>query len=80
MLIIYFVGILRRINIINRLYYVNKSKFSIQFSHEKSHSPPPLPPPISKTIRAGEKLNTDLESAAQTLSNFRVCLLDEFPC
>jgi hypothetical protein len=35
-------------------------------------------PPHLKTICAAEKLNTDLESAAQTLSNLHVSVLDEF--
>jgi MFS superfamily sulfate permease-like transporter len=32
----------------------------------------------SIAIRAGEKLNADLESVAQTLSNLHISLLNEF--
>jgi hypothetical protein len=37
-----------------------------------------IPPSHLKNIRAGEKVNTDLEPAAQTLSNLHVSVLDEF--
>jgi hypothetical protein len=45
-------------------YYVNKFTFSAQFSYENIHTPYL----ISITVRAGEKLTEDSESAAQNLS------------